>query len=180
MINSSPEVSCIVTWTKLAAVSCQRRQKRIDTTSSVSNIRGSLRLVCSTQMPALTNSTSAACCAGAPLGSVRTCAQRRIRRIPFPYSRRAAIGSFRPARKASAEDNARIVNETPARGRSSAHRSLAQWQEAASSGMGSRQPRLACVIIDRRRVEWTDFGAMLMAFEGWQFRLELLDPSNEA
>lgn len=37
-----------------------------------------------------------------------------------------------------------------------------------------------CVIIDGRRVEWSDFGAMLLAFEGWQFRLEMLDPSDEA
>jgi hypothetical protein len=37
-----------------------------------------------------------------------------------------------------------------------------------------------CVIIDGRRVDWRDFGAMLLAFEGWQFRLELLDPSGEA
>ncbi|WP_255504219.1 DUF7713 domain-containing protein [Caballeronia sp. EK] len=37
-----------------------------------------------------------------------------------------------------------------------------------------------CVIIDGRRVDWRDFGAMLLAFEGWQFRLELLDPSDEA
>jgi hypothetical protein len=45
---------------------------------------------------------------------------------------------------------------------------------------GVEDSRLPCVIIDGRRVEWTDFGAMLMAFEGWQFRLELLDPSDEA
>lgn len=45
---------------------------------------------------------------------------------------------------------------------------------------GVEGSRLPCVIIDGRRVEWTDFGAMLMAFEGWQFRLELLDPSDEA
>jgi len=37
-----------------------------------------------------------------------------------------------------------------------------------------------CVIIDGRRVEWDDFGAMLLAFEGWRFRLEMLDPSDEA
>ncbi|WP_456093727.1 DUF7713 domain-containing protein [Paraburkholderia franconis] len=24
------------------------------------------------------------------------------------------------------------------------------------------------------------FGAMLMAFEGWQFRIDLVDPSDEA
>jgi len=37
-----------------------------------------------------------------------------------------------------------------------------------------------CVVIDGRRVDWDDFGTMLMAFEGWQFRLELFDPSDEA
>jgi hypothetical protein len=31
------------------------------------------------------------------------------------------------------------------------------------------------VIIDGRRIEWNDLGAMLLAFEGWQFRLEMLD-----
>jgi hypothetical protein len=36
----------------------------------------------------------------------------------------------------------------------------------------SRQEAASC--------EWADFGAMLLAFEGWQFRLELLDPSDEA
>jgi hypothetical protein len=41
----------------------------------------------------------------------------------------------------------------------------------------SNQP---CVIIDGQRVEWADFGAMLLSFEGWQFRLELLDPTDEA
>lgn len=35
------------------------------------------------------------------------------------------------------------------------------------------------VIIDGRRGEWANFGAVLMAFEGWQFRLDLLDPSDE-
>lgn len=42
---------------------------------------------------------------------------------------------------------------------------------------GASQP---CVIIDGRCIEWNDFGAMLLAFEGWQFRLEMLDPSDEA
>ena len=42
---------------------------------------------------------------------------------------------------------------------------------------GASQP---CVIIDGRRIEWEDLGAMLLAFEGWQFRLEMLDPSDEA
>jgi len=42
---------------------------------------------------------------------------------------------------------------------------------------GASQP---CVIIGGRRIEWNDLGAMLLAFEGWQFRLEMLDPSDEA
>ncbi|OUL95689.1 DUF7713 domain-containing protein [Paraburkholderia hospita] len=45
---------------------------------------------------------------------------------------------------------------------------------------GGKNGRVPCVVIDGRRVDWTDFGAMLMAFEGWQFRIELLDPSDEA
>lgn len=42
---------------------------------------------------------------------------------------------------------------------------------------GASQP---CVIIDGRRIESDELGAMLLAFEGWQFRLEMLDPSDEA
>ncbi|WP_321794998.1 hypothetical protein [Caballeronia sp. J97] len=45
---------------------------------------------------------------------------------------------------------------------------------------GAEHTSQPCVIIDGRRVDWQDFGAMLLAFEGWQFRLELLDPSDEA
>ena len=36
-----------------------------------------------------------------------------------------------------------------------------------------------CVIIDGRRVEWDELGRMLMPFEGWQFKLEVCDPSDE-
>jgi hypothetical protein len=36
-----------------------------------------------------------------------------------------------------------------------------------------------CVIVDGKRVNWGDFGAMLLAFEGWQFKLELRDPSDD-
>ena len=45
---------------------------------------------------------------------------------------------------------------------------------------GDENGRLPCMVIDGRRFDWTDFGAMLMAFEGWQFRIELVDPSDEA
>ena len=45
---------------------------------------------------------------------------------------------------------------------------------------GDERAPQPCVMIDGRRIEWGDFGAMLLAFEGWQFRLEMLDPSDEA
>ncbi len=45
---------------------------------------------------------------------------------------------------------------------------------------GNDNGRMPCVVIDGRRVDWTDFGAMLMAFEGWQFQVDLVDPSDEA
>jgi hypothetical protein len=45
---------------------------------------------------------------------------------------------------------------------------------------GNENGRLPCVVIDGSRVDWSDLGAMLMAFEGWQFRIELIDPSEEA
>lgn len=59
-----------------------------------------------------------------------------------------------------------VVAETTVRGR-------IEWD-------GDESGRLPCVVIDGKRVNWSEFGAMLMSFEGWQFRIELLDPSDEA
>lgn len=39
-----------------------------------------------------------------------------------------------------------------------------------------RVPRL---VIDGREVSWEQFGRMLMSFEGWQFKLEIRDTSEE-
>jgi len=39
--------------------------------------------------------------------------------------------------------------------------------------------RLPLVVIDGREVSWADFGRMVMAFEGWQFKLEFRDRSEE-
>jgi hypothetical protein len=39
--------------------------------------------------------------------------------------------------------------------------------------------RLPLLVIDGREVSWEDFGRMLMTFEGWQFRMEIVDPSEE-
>lgn len=35
------------------------------------------------------------------------------------------------------------------------------------------------LVIDGREVSWEQFGQMLMTFEGWQFKLEIKDPSEE-
>ena len=34
------------------------------------------------------------------------------------------------------------------------------------------------LIIDGREVSWEEFGRMLTTFEGWQFKLQILDPSD--
>lgn len=39
--------------------------------------------------------------------------------------------------------------------------------------------RLPILIIDGREVKWDEFGRMLMSFEGWHFRLNILDKSEE-
>jgi len=39
--------------------------------------------------------------------------------------------------------------------------------------------RVPVLVIDGRDVSWEQFGQMLMAFEGWQFKLEIKDPSEE-
>jgi hypothetical protein len=52
-----------------------------------------------------------------------------------------------------------------------------EWDSGQEGGESGRVP---CVVVDGRRIDWNDFGAMLMAFEGWQFRVELVDPSDEA
>lgn len=40
--------------------------------------------------------------------------------------------------------------------------------------------RTPLLVIDGQEVSWNDFGRMLMAFEGWQFKLEIVDRSDEA
>lgn len=39
--------------------------------------------------------------------------------------------------------------------------------------------RVPLLIIDGREIPWDQFGRMMMSFEGWQFRLEILDRSEE-
>jgi len=41
-------------------------------------------------------------------------------------------------------------------------------------------PRLPKIVIDGQAISWKRFGQMLMIFEGWQFRLEIVDRTDEA
>jgi hypothetical protein len=36
------------------------------------------------------------------------------------------------------------------------------------------------LVIDGRRFSWERFGRMLLSFEGWQFRPEIVDRTEEA
>ena len=46
------------------------------------------------------------------------------------------------------------------------------WDESAVE-------RVPLLVIDGREISWNDFGRMLAAFEGWQFKLEIIDRSDE-
>ena len=48
-----------------------------------------------------------------------------------------------------------------------------EWDE----DYGGEIPKL---VIDGRVVTWAQLGKMLMSFEGWQFKLEMIDPAGEA
>lgn len=43
----------------------------------------------------------------------------------------------------------------------------------------SRAGRLPLVVVDGKEVSGDDLGQMLMSMEGWQFRLDIADPSEE-
>jgi hypothetical protein len=43
----------------------------------------------------------------------------------------------------------------------------------------TQDERTPLLVIDGREVSWEEFGHMLMTFEGWQFRMEIVDPSDE-
>ena len=43
----------------------------------------------------------------------------------------------------------------------------------------NEEGRLPLLVIDGREVTWEQFGQMLMSYEGWQFKLEIKDPSDE-
>lgn len=47
-----------------------------------------------------------------------------------------------------------------------------QWDD-------SEDGRVPLLVVDGQEISWEDLGQMLMSFEGWQFKLEILDPSDE-
>ena len=47
-----------------------------------------------------------------------------------------------------------------------------EWDE-------SQDGRVPLVTVDGREITWDEFGRMLMSFEGWQFKLEIRDKSDE-
>jgi hypothetical protein len=49
---------------------------------------------------------------------------------------------------------------------------LIEWDDAHDG-------RVPLVVVDGREITWEEFGRMLMAFEGWQFKLEIRDMSEE-
>jgi len=51
-------------------------------------------------------------------------------------------------------------------------RGRSEWDE-------SKDGRMPLLVIDGRDVSWENFGRMLMTFEGWQFRMEIRDRSEE-
>jgi hypothetical protein len=49
---------------------------------------------------------------------------------------------------------------------------LIGWDDAAEG-------RVPLIVVDGRAITWEEFGRMLMTFEGWQFKLEIRDKSEE-
>jgi len=43
----------------------------------------------------------------------------------------------------------------------------------------ARDGHLPLVVVDGKEVSWNELGRMLMSMEGWQFRLDIADPSDE-
>jgi hypothetical protein len=43
----------------------------------------------------------------------------------------------------------------------------------------ARDGRLPMLVIDGKEISWDQFGRMVMGFEGWQFRFEIKDRSEE-
>jgi len=47
-----------------------------------------------------------------------------------------------------------------------------EWDEAQDEHM-------PLVVVDGKEISWNDLGRMLLSMEGWQFRIDIADPSEE-
>jgi hypothetical protein len=58
-----------------------------------------------------------------------------------------------------------------------------QIRDQTVRGLISSDPadpgNIPVVVVDGREIGWDDFGRMLAAFEGWQFRLEIRDLADD-
>ncbi|WP_259460559.1 hypothetical protein [Paraburkholderia sp. BL23I1N1] len=58
-----------------------------------------------------------------------------------------------------------------------------QIRDQTERGLISSDPagpgEVPVVVVDGREIGWDDFGRMLAAFEGWQFRLEIRDLADD-
>ncbi len=63
------------------------------------------------------------------------------------------------------EHELRIAEQGVVRGR-------IEWDDASDG-------RVPILVIDGREIGWDEFGRMLMSFEGWQFKLNIADKSEE-
>ncbi len=43
----------------------------------------------------------------------------------------------------------------------------------------SEDIHMPCVVVDGQEISWDEFGRMISSYEGWQFKLEILDRSDE-
>lgn len=43
----------------------------------------------------------------------------------------------------------------------------------------SQDVHMPCVVVDGQEISWDDFGRMISGYEGWQFKLEIRDRSEE-
>jgi len=66
---------------------------------------------------------------------------------------------------ANGEHGLQIAGERVVRGR-------IEWNDACHG-------RVPLLIIDGREIDWDEFGRMLMSFEGWQFKLDIGDKSED-
>ncbi len=91
---------------------------------------------------------------------------REAELVPFPTARRLYL-----AKRDEAEDGRGEAED--GRGGTAVFSGTIAWDPDSGETAG-----LPMLVIDNREVRWEDFGRKLMVWEGWGFRLEIIDPSG--